>query len=432
MSNILVCSVPVPGHTAPMLAVAQHLKSLGHTVTFNTSEDFRDKARSAGLRFVAMTGRANMDDKGMHNARTARNRSAAESKLSVLRASFAETIPDQHQGIQRILKDTPIDLIVIDTMFFGAFPLLLGPKQNRPPVVTCGVNPLMLTSHDCGLTSPPDSTPEGRWRIVKENQQLRAAFQPITDCINLMMSTCGAPPLPHFFIDCMYLLPDAFLQFTAEEFEFPRSDMPHKVRFAGPMLPAKSIEFEEPDWFTKLDPSRPVVAVTQGTLANDELDELIQPTLSGLADEPLTVIVAAGRSDTQAISAPANARIASFIPFDRLLPNVDVFITNGGYGAVNHALSLGIPIVVAGDTEDKDFVAARIGWSGAGINLKTRHASPEQIRTAVRTILADKQYRKEAQRLKAAFARYSAKDEITNTVEAVLTHGKAAELFSFR
>jgi UDP:flavonoid glycosyltransferase YjiC (YdhE family) len=111
-------------------------------------------------------------------------------------------------------------------------------------------------------------------------------------------------------------------------------------------------------------------------------------------------------------------------PFDRLLPKVDVFVTNGGYGAVNHAFSLGVPIVVAGETEEKAMIAARVGWTGAGINLKTRYTSPEQIRNAVCTILTNKQYRDEAQRLRADLFRYRALDELARTVDAMLTQGR--------
>jgi UDP:flavonoid glycosyltransferase YjiC (YdhE family) len=61
LSHILVCAVPNPGHVEPMLAAAQHLKSIGHNVTFNTSENFRGKVESTGIRFVAMIGKANYD-----------------------------------------------------------------------------------------------------------------------------------------------------------------------------------------------------------------------------------------------------------------------------------------------------------------------------------------------------------------------------------
>jgi UDP:flavonoid glycosyltransferase YjiC (YdhE family) len=166
-----------------------------------------------------------------------------------------------------------------------------------------------------------------------------------------------------------------------------------------------------------LDAGKPVVLVTQGTLANQDFNELIQPALLGLADENVTVIAATGRTDTQTIVTPANARVTSFVPFDKVLPKVDVFITNGGYGAANHAFSLGVPIVVAGDSEEKDYIAARVGWTKAGINLKTRYATPEQVRDAVRTILTDKQYRHEAQRLRTNFSRYDALAEIARTVD---------------
>jgi UDP:flavonoid glycosyltransferase YjiC (YdhE family) len=110
-----------------------------------------------------------------------------------------------------------------------------------------------------------------------------------------------------------------------------------------------------------------------------------------------------------------------FLPFDRLLPKVDLMVTNGGYGAVNHALSLGVPLVVAGDSEEKPEIAARVAWAGAGINLETARPSPEQIRDAVQTTLGDSRYRHAAKALQENFAGYNALDEITAVVEASIS-----------
>ena len=412
-----------------MLAAAQHLQSVGHNVTFHTAEIFRSKVQSAGVRFVAMRGKANYDYRRVNDLKGYKDLVGADQKICLLKAWFAETIPDQHESIQQILRETPTDLVLIDTMLTGSFPMLLGPRRKRPPVIGCGVNPMVLSSRDCGIFLPPADTSEGREQISEENQRMHATFQPAGDSMDSLMEPYGVPPMPHFFADCMYLLPDIFLQFTAEALEFPRSDMPDTIRFIGPLLPTRSVEFDEPAWWAELDGSRPVVLVTQGTLANHDFNEVIQPALLGLADENVTVIVAAGRSDTHILAVPENARVASFIPFDELLPKVDVLVTNGGYGAVNHAFSLGVPIVVAGETEDKDIVAARVGWTGAGINLKTRYASAEQIRNAVRAILTNKQYRDEAHRLRANFSRYNALDELARTADAMLTRdGKRASL----
>lgn len=427
LSHILVCAVPSPGHVQPMLAAAELLKTLGHDVTFHTGEQFRGQAESADVRFISLVGSANYDYRVPISSHDYRHLAGNDHKVHLVRGRFAETIPDQHRRLQEILRDTPVDLIVTGSMFLGAFPLLLGPRQKRPPIIGCGVNPLMLTSRDCARTRAGDGTAEVQRLILEDNGNFVTAFQPVTDHINSILRACGAAPMPHaLFIDAMYLLPDLFVQFSAEEFELPRSDTPETIRFAGPLMPRRSTNFVEPAWWSELDGTRPVVLVTQGTIANQDMNELIQPTFSGLADEDVLVIGATGRGDTQTIAVPANAKAASHIPFDRLLPKVDVFVTNGGYGAVNHALGLGVPIVVAGETEDKNFVAARIEWSGAGINLKTRYATAEQVRNAVLAVLADRSYRQQARRLQSIFARYDAPRELARAVDWALSQGSAA------
>jgi UDP:flavonoid glycosyltransferase YjiC (YdhE family) len=81
-------------------------------------------------------------------------------------------------------------------------------------------------------------------------------------------------------------------------------------------------------------------------------------------------------------------------------------------------------MVVSGTTEDKDMVSARVAWTGAGINLKTQYANPEEVRNAVRTILLNEQYRNAAQRLQEDCSRYDALAEITRTVDAMLAQNE--------
>jgi UDP:flavonoid glycosyltransferase YjiC (YdhE family) len=107
---------------------------------------------------------------------------------------------------------------------------------------------------------------------------------------------------------------------------------------------------------------------------------------------------------------------------------VDVLITNGGYGAVQQALSFGVPLVVAGDTEEKAFTAARVAWTGTGINLATRRPSPEQIRTTVHTVLAGSQYREQAHRLRKNFSRYDALTEIARSVNTLIANTKDSRM----
>ena len=142
--------------------------------------------------------------------------------------------------------------------------------------------------------------------------------------------------------------------------------------------------------------------------------------LRGLADLDVTVIVTTGGRPASAIpvEVPANARITDFIAHGTLLPHVDVMITNGGFGGVQQALAHSIPLIVAGDSEDKPEVAARVAWSRTGINLRTATPSPAKIRIAVRRLLSTPTYRHNAQHMAKAIAATSAFDTIENTLQS--------------
>lgn len=98
---------------------------------------------------------------------------------------------------------------------------------------------------------------------------------------------------------------------------------------------------------------------------------------------------------------PANARAAEMLPYPELMARTDVFVTNGGYGGLHYAFESGVPVVVAGDTEDKPETAARVAWSGTGIDLRTGTPSADAVRDAVRTILADGRYAQASARIGA-------------------------------
>jgi UDP:flavonoid glycosyltransferase YjiC (YdhE family) len=199
----------------------------------------------------------------------------------------------------------------------------------------------------------------------------------------------GIGPLSTPPFEAMMKLADAYLQLTEARFEFPRADLPSSVRFVGtpPIIPN---QVPLPPWADELDGKRKVVLVTQGTVANHDFSLLVTSTLAALADQPdLLVVVTAGGRPVEAIPgpSPANARLASYLPFEWILPKTDVFVTNGGYGSVNQAMSFGVPIVCAGLTEDKADVNAHIGWSEIGIDLKTNAPTLQMLRDAIQTYL---------------------------------------------
>jgi UDP:flavonoid glycosyltransferase YjiC (YdhE family) len=183
-----------------------------------------------------------------------------------------------------------------------------------------------------------------------------------------------------------------------------------------------------PPWAHELDGSRKVVLVTQGTVANHNFELLIAPTLAALANEPDVLVVAtAGGRPVEAIpgAVPSNARLASYLPFEWLLPRVGVLVTNGGYGSLNQAMSFGIPLVTAGMTEDKADVNARVAWSGVGLNLATNEPTQEALRAAVHTVLDRPAYRLRASQMADEFARIDTRSEILSIISQVVADQKA-------
>jgi UDP:flavonoid glycosyltransferase YjiC (YdhE family) len=108
------------------------------------------------------------------------------------------------------------------------------------------------------------------------------------------------------------------------------------------------------------------------------------------------------------------------LPFEWLLPKVDVFVTNGGYGSVNQAMSFGIPLVTAGLTEDKAGVNVRVAWSGVGIDLAANQPTPQALHEAVRTVLDQSGYRLRASQMADEFAGIDTRAEILSTINHVL------------
>jgi MGT family glycosyltransferase len=434
MARFLIAATAVPGHVFPLLAVSQHLVDRGHEVVVHTGSLFREQAEATGARFVAFRPEIDIDYRQL-DERFPERRKITPGPAQFcfgLKHIFADAIPHQCAGIRDIRRDFAMDAIIADTMFCGTFPLLLGSPEKRVPIVALGITALALSSADTaffGTALPPPLTPEDRARNVAMNSHLQQAiFGSTQRYFNDILAKQGSRPLPAFLFDSMITLPDLYLQLTAKAFEYPRSELPESIRFVGPLLPPPSADFRPPPWWDDVDKAGSIVLVTQGTVANDDLGRLVGPTLTALANEDLMVIASTGGPPVESIrvALPTNAKAATFLPFDRLLPKVSVMVTNGGYGAVSHALSLGVPLVVAGDSEEKPEIAARVAWAGAGINLRTGRPSASQIREAVRAVLTMPQYRQRAQALRTAFAHHNARDEIAELVEDLATFATGA------
>lgn len=410
MRSVLLCSSPVRGKFIPMLAVARYLVERGDRVRFLTGSRFRADVEATGATFLPLPADADFDGDNLDAEFPER---VGLTGLAGIRHDlikiFIMKAGSQFTAINEAISAAPVDAIIAESEFFGAAIMLTKPRRERPMVVNFGTMSLYFDDPD----APPGGTgllpmpgPLGRLRnrlarMIIGVLVFRAAERRLAE-----VSVQSAGRALGGGVMEWQRLADATVQATVRGFEFPRPTMPDTVHFIGPTSKGAESGIPTPDWWGDLDGARPVVHVTQGTVANADYGTLIRPAIEGLAGSDALVVVTTGGRDVSTVDFPVpdNVRIAAYLPYEKLLPRTDVFVTNGGFGGVQQAIEHGIPIVVAGTSEEKTDVAARVGWTGVGVNLKTNQPTPAALAAAVRKVRTEPRYRAAAERMSAEIA----------------------------
>ncbi len=425
MARFLVATHPITGHVLPGIPIVAELVRRGHDVHWYVGAKFRAKAEQAGATFEPYVHALDYDDSDYDSAFPGRTALSGLRQLTYdFRKVFVEQVSGQHHDLTAILERFPAEATVGDTAMIGPFSVTeRGGPPNAVYNVTClGIPGRGIAPFGLGLL--PDDSPKGlaRNRVLAFSAS-NIVFGGVSRELERQCRAIGVAPRKFAgptVSDFLYLQP------SVPSFEYARPDLAPQVHYVGALLPPPPVDPELPDWWPDVVTStRPVVLVTQGTVATGVRD-LVAPTLLGLADEDV-LVVAAGVPDLASLGlprVPANARVAAYLPFSEVMEHVSVYVTNGGYGGVQYALSAGVPIVAAGTTEDKPEVANRVAYSGVGRNLRTATPSPQQVRAAVRDLLDDPTYRAAVGRVAAELATHHAAAESADLLERLAATGR--------
>jgi UDP:flavonoid glycosyltransferase YjiC (YdhE family) len=414
---------------APLLAVAENLVKRGDDVRFVTGSRFADKVAAAGACHVPLPLEADFDDRNLAESFPERARLRGIKAVAFdIEHVFSRPAKAQYDAIVAAIAAQPADVVLAEQNFLGAAFLLAHQRAARPAVVICGVIPLCIDSRDTapfGMGLPPA-------RFF--NRHRNAALAPLhrrilrqgTRTLNDLHRQVHGKDMPGTMTN-WYRRADAFVQFTVPSFEYPRSDAPATLHFAGPLC-ATGSQAPLPEWWPDLDGPRPVVHVTQGTVANTDYAQVIAPTLRALADDDVLVVVSTGGRPLDTLPPlPANARAATYLPYDELLPRTAVYVTNGGYGGVQYALRHGVPVVATGGKEDKPEIGARVAWSGVGRRIRSERPTPRALRRDILAVLNQPRYRQASGLIAADLAAAPGFSCLADVVDRVVSdHARAS------
>ncbi|ALL79987.1 hypothetical protein AD006_32405 (plasmid) [Pseudonocardia sp. EC080610-09] len=419
---MLIATAPGDGHVNPLLPVARELVRRGHEVRWYTGSVYADRVKRTGAVHVPMTDA--YDYGGMTRAQAFPHhvgRTGIDGMMTGFRDVFLATAPAQLRDLTRIVDRFPVDAVVSDETCFAAGFLR---ERTGVPLVWVATSIYILASRDTaplGLGLRPDGTRPGRIR----NRALRW----IADSVVLrrlrrdgvaLRAELGLAPLPGGAFTNVVRPPDLYLLGTVPGFEYPRSDLLDSVRFVG-ALQDPPPETDRPAWWDDLRGGRPVVHVTQGTVA-DDLERLVLPCLRALAELNVLIVVTTGTPPEQLDLGllPPNVRVERFIPHANLLPHVDLMVTNGGYGGVSAALAHGVPLVVAAATEEKHEVAAHVEWAGSGLHVRPHENLVDGLRRAVERVLDEPAFRERAAALRAEYRSYPGAPLVADHIEELV------------
>ena len=422
--DILIATSPYSGHVAPLAPIARVLVDRGHHVRWCTGREFTDQVKATGAVFEPMDLATDPDGRAIDEVYPERAALKGIAQLRFdIRSVFLDPIPAQLADMRRLTAERRADVIVHDATYGGAASLS---ALGGPPAVSVGTSPLSLPSPHVapfGLGLQPGTGPLARLRNRALQVLLdRVVLKDVHTRLHEIQAELGLPDVRRRTM--AGISPALHLQNGLASLEHPRPDLPAQVRFVGALVDRAGVD-GAPPWFGEVENStRPVVHVTQGTVADGDLEHLVVPTLRALADEDVLVVAGTGSRDTREIAdVPANARLAPFVPHGLLMPALSVMVTNGGFGAVQQALAHGVPLVVAGGSEDKPEVAARVARAGVGIDLRTAKPKPEAIRAAVRTLLDSAEHRSRARAMAAEYRAHDAGTTAADLIEELVGSG---------
>ena len=427
MAKFLMTVWPLAGHFFPNLAIARSLVDAGHEVAFYSGQRAEGSIRAEGFRFF---GFQRLESEWLDGIvyRASSFKTGSLRYLVEQRNRYREWITgrlhEQVEDLTEVLDSWAPDVIVCDPLMWAPYVVLR--ELRRVKVAIFAYVPFsLIPSPDIaplGLGLRPPRDLQSRLQTLASRRLVHRMTAGVREAANRVRNSYGLKRLVESVSEYAGSM-DLYLIAGTPELDYNRSISTPAVHYVGPCLWSKPSELPAPEWITGLRRDQPVVHVTEGTVHVDA-PVVLNAAARGLANLNMQVVMATGShrrpEDLGLQHLAPNVRVESWIPYDYLLPRTDLVVTTAGAGTVLAALAMGIPLVVIPTEWDKPEVARRVADAGAALFLKPSQCTPQRLRAAVETVLGDVSFRRNAERLRASFARYGGPKQVAELLTQIV------------
>ncbi len=386
MRKVIVLNFPTHGCINSLLATVSELVNRGEKVIYFCTEEFRSKIEQTGAEFRPYQGLIN--------------------KLSIenydifrlLKFQIEMTVDKLEHNLDAIRKENP-DYIVHDSLCIWG--KQIASILNLPAVNLMHSFPIASSSDlikfdtlpmllKVGLTKLRDSLSKN-----SPKKELKKKYD-----INLSIG------------DSFINREDLNVVYTSKHME-PRIDQTEKdFCFVGPSL---FFEKEHSNFrFDKLK-GRKVIYISLGTLHNND-PHFYKMCIAGFANKKYHIVMSVGFTiNLQEFNeAPENFTIRQSVPQQKLLGEVDLFITHAGMNSVNEAICSGVPMLLIPHQFEQKLVAQKVKEIGMGNVMSLKKVTPMKLFKNAEKLISDPKYRKQAIKFKSIFR----EEERTSHIQA--------------
>lgn len=167
-----------------------------------------------------------------------------------------------------------------------------------------------------------------------------------------------------------------------------------------------------PEATHRTDP--PLIYVTLGSSGQRRL---LAAAVRAFADQPVAV-VAASAGATPADPLPHNViTAADYLPGTTLARRAALVVCNGGSLTVHQALSAGTPVLGLAANMDQHLSMRSVTRAGAGLLVRSEHATPTAITQAAGRLLDEPDFRTRAREMADRFASHDAPAAFARAIE---------------
>ncbi len=180
----------------------------------------------------------------------------------------------------------------------------------------------------------------------------------------------------------------------------PTKNLPHHHQYLGPILWEPKVP--PPSGWEKIQERTPLIYVSMGSSGDSSLYRILFQALKELSATAL--VATAG----QRIPAPApNVFVCDYLPAMKIIPKVNLVISNGGSPTNYQAFSHGVPVLGLPTNIDQYFTMEGVARAGAGRMIRSGLATVRNVQEGIEQLLTESSHREAARKLQAEMAQYN-------------------------